>query len=257
MSLACRTHWSVTERTYDPLFEWHGLQLLSVCVEARRAFIRAKTTSLVWNPAQYLAALTDMEQATDVLCIRAAREMEDPMSHLTGPDLDDRDCYPWGRHPPRRLAFEIPAQADLRDRDQLTRPMLIWVRYYAVTLVFMEFNRPEIIYLLVHHIKPKAHYDRYQAMPPEMYIEVFDGHHGSKFVAIDPEDKQAVLLWVIPKLCWALLECIRPYLSGLINLQRLSDPLLPDPKLRFLACVSDSSQTQQLDDPGHNSGIAF
>lgn len=241
MKLSSRTHWSVTERTYDPLFEWYGLQLLSVCAEARRVFIRAKTTSLVWNPAHYLAALSDMEQTTDVLCIRGGRGMHS--SPLPDPDLDEEDCYPRERHPPRRLALEIPPPADSRYCGWLVQPMSTWVVYYGETLAFMKFDRLEIVYLLDPHIKPKSHYDRHQAMPPEMYTETFDGHRGSKFVAIDPEDKQAVLLWDIPKHCGTMLECVRLFLTGFLNLQRISDPPLPDPKLRFLACVSESSQT--------------
>lgn len=130
-----------------------------------------------------------------------------------------------------------------------------WLGHYNNQQKFMHFDRLEIVYVLAHHIKPRAHYDHQQVMPPEMYTEAFDGHHGSRFVAIDPEDNQAVQLWIIPEHCWKILECVRPFPDFFSR--RVSDDSHPKAKLRFLACVRESSQVQQLDDESPNSGFAF
>lgn len=132
-----------------------------------------------------------------------------------------------------------------------------WFIEYCESLMFMGFDRLEIVYMLAHDIKPQARYDQHQAMPPEMYTEAFFGHHGSKFVAIDPEDKQAVQLWIIPEHYWTMSEWVRRLLPRHWGTKGISDPHLFDPQFRLLARVSESLQTQQLDDPGDSSGIAF
>lgn len=143
-----------------------------------------------------------------------------------------------------------------------------WLPHYGENQKFMRFDRLEIVYVLNQDIKPRAHYDHQEGMPPDMYTEVFGGHHGSKFVAIDPEDEGALQLWNIPRHCWVILNCgrILPHFLGIVfpsnegrhsYNQRISEFSPPKVKLRFLACVRESSQTPKLDTESPNSRFAF
>lgn len=261
-------HWEISERTKDPYFQWPGKQLLSVCNEARRVYLDQETTS---RREKLRVGFPDMDPTTDVICVRAgfASRGYYVASFLNG--MGEREtgyCYPDERPSPRRLALEIPVPTDHPDfRGLLSTLMPQWLKYYGRKQKFMQFHQLETVYLLDQHIKPRAHYHHQEDMPTDTYTESFDGHHGSKFVSIDPEDKQAVQSWNIPEHCWNILRCVRPFphflnLFGTSNAdtdhnQRIIDGSLPRAKMRFLACVRESSQAQQLDDESPDTGFAF
>ncbi|KAK7735771.1 hypothetical protein SLS63_003729 [Diaporthe eres] len=147
--------------------------------------------------------------------------------------------------------------------DQFSKLLPKWLGYYIEKQKFMRFDRLEKIYVLDQHIKPRAHYDHPEDMPPDMYTEAFDGHHGSKFVAIDPKDKRTIQLWNIPRHCWNIFRFPHLPYFHLLSLEPSDDDQLmmytfaSTAKLRFLACVRGSSQTPRVDTESPNSGFAF
>lgn len=262
-----RIHWEISERTNGPCLQWSGRELLSVCIEARRVFLDQKTTSLTSRGEQPRVGFSEMAQTEDIICTRASHGYRDDFTYPLNTDFGERQtgfCHRDERPSPRRLALEVPvAFESLNRRDRFDNWLMPkWLFHYGCRQKFMRFDRLEIVYVLDQHITPRAHYDQQQVMPPDMYTEAFDGHHGSKFVAIDPEDEQAVELWNIPKHCWDISGF--PYFPTLISIFDVNDGRhfivdghIPKVKLRFLACVRESSQTQQLDDESPNSGFAF
>lgn len=257
-----KIHWEISERTKDPCFEWSGWELLSVCIEARRVSLNQKTTSLTSRKEQPWAKSSDMVQIKDIICIRASFR-DDPMSRLI-PGFGQRGfCYYDEQPSPRRLALEVPIPAEFSDSlDRFSALIPQWLGHYSTEQKFMRFDRLETVYVLDQQIKPRAHSDHQESMPPEMYTEAFDGHHGSKFVAIDPEDGEAVKLWDIPKHCWNILGFLHSFFHLLFaeqsdDNQPITIDLLPKPKLRFLACATESLRTPQLDTESPSSGFAF
>lgn len=264
-------HWEISKRTKDPCFQWSGRELLSVCIEARRVFLNQKTTSLTSHREQPRVEFSDIVQTEDIICIHTGLLVRGDFMEPLYPGFGERQtgfCHRDERPSPRRLALEVPVAAESSDHlGRFYWLMPEWLGYYSENEKFMRFDRLEIVYVLDQHIKPRAHYDHQEDMPPDMYTEVFDGHHGSKFVAIDPEDKKAVRLWNIPRHCWRILSLVRSFPNFLDLVitsnedrhyynQHISDDY-PNAKLRFLACVRESSQTPQLDTEGPNSGFAF
>jgi hypothetical protein len=177
------------------------------------------------------------------------------------------------RPAPCRLALKIPDDARWRICPP-RRPRMSQFRYfvpgwlctYRQNQQFMQFGRFEVVYILHPHIRPRAHYDRQEDMPPGMYAEAFEGHHDSTFVSIDPHNRHAVQFWDIPEYCWEILKNSRPFPhlphmnAGALSREdraywrRCEDGSLPKATLRFLACVRESSQTQQHDErwPKHD-----
>lgn len=123
--------------------------------------------------------------------------------------------------------------------------MPLWLNHYGHKQKFMRFDQLEAVYLLDRDIKPRAHYRHQEDIPPEMYTEAFDSHHGSKYVAIDPEDKQAVQFWTISESCSNILARIKDYAPFSYMTvscdadynRRIRNDTLAKAKLRFLACV--------------------
>lgn len=262
-----RIHWEISERTKDPCFQWSGWELLSVCVEARRVFLDKRTTSLTSRKEQPWAKSSGMVQTKDIICIRASRGFRDGFMSLLDPGFGERQtgfCLYDEQPSPRRLALEVPIPAEFSDSpDRLSALMPEWLYHYRTEQNFMRFDRLETVYVLDQQIKPRAHSDHQESMPPEMYTEAFDGHHGSKFVAIDPEDAEAVKLWDIPKHCWNILEFLHSLFFHLLFAEQSNDnqtrtiDFLSKAKLSFLACATESSQTPQLDTESPSSGFAF
>lgn len=250
--------WEISEGTSDPCLQWSGRDLLSVCTEARRALLNQQTMSLISSREQLRVASSD--PTTDIICVRAGYATRAYFMHLLNFGFGEREhgyCVRDERPSPRRLALKIPVDAVLDSPygfHRFQRLMPYWLGRNGREQKFMLFDQLEVVYVLDKYIKPQAHYDHLGDMPPEMYAEAFDGHHGSKFVAFDPEDKQAVQLWTIPEHCWEILRCVEgfPYFNNHNNHTRYDS--LPEIKLRLLACVRESSQTQQLDD---NMGFVF
>lgn len=254
-------HWEISEHTKDPCFQWYGRELLSVCIEARRALLNQQTMSLISSREQPRVASS--VPTTDIVCVRAGFPTRGyfPYSMNLRFGLSERDtgyCPRNERPSPRRLALETPVFAEFphhyRRFDKL---MPAWLGCNGREQKFMLFDQLEVIYVLGRRIEPQARYDHVGDMPPEMYDEAFDGHHGSKFVAIDPEDKQAVQLWIIPEHCWKILRSLGgfPYFRSHNN--HTIDDTLPRAKVKFLACVRESSQTRQLDDHSPYYGFVF
>lgn len=256
-------HWEISEHTKDPCFQWSGRELLSVCTEARRALLSQKTTSLF--PSREQPRVASSVPTTDIMCVRAGYATRGNFVYSLNPasgfgffERVTGYCPRDERPSPRRLALEIPVYAESPNHyRRFDKLMPAWLGYYGRRQKFMLFDRLEIIYVLGRRIKPQAHYDHVGDMPLEMYDEAFDGHHGSKFVAIDPEDKQAVQLWIIPEHCWKILRSLGgfPYFHSHNN--HTIDDSLPRAKVKFLACVRESSQTRQLDDHSPYYGFVF
>lgn len=267
-----RIHWEISARTNDPCFQWPGRELLSVCTEARRVFLDQKATSLTSRREQLQAEFSDIVQTEDIICIRASLRASGNFMDPLYPGLGERQtgfCHHDERPSPRRLALEVPITAVSSSHLSTVSALLPeWLIHYGENQKLMRFDRLEIVYVLNQDIKPRAHYDHQEGMPPDMYTEVFGGHHGSKFVAIDPEDEEALQLWNIPRYCWVILNCARtlPHFLGIVFTsnevnycynQRISEFPPSKVKLRFLACVMESLQTPRVDTESPNSGFAF
>lgn len=267
-----RVRWEISEYTKDLKFKWTGRELLAVCVEARNTFLRLgqKLTNSSLYGGRPRHKLSDMIQTTDVICIRAGASNHD-LRQVSPPGM--RQICPSDERPaPRRLALEIPTDARYRilcpspQTSQGRSFLPHWLCVYRQNQKFMQF---EVVYILDQHIKPWAHYDHQAGMPPGMYAEAFEGHHGSKFVSVDPDNKHAVRLWNIPEYCWEVLENVRSFpdlpqfYTGKTSLE-FSDHwrscywgFFPKAKMRFLACVNESSQSQEDYNWRPKSGFPF
>ncbi|KAG6368317.1 hypothetical protein INS49_002522 [Diaporthe citri] len=277
-----RIHWEVSGSTDDPGFWWSRRELLAVCVEAREVFLKLNQKA-TFDPVHRPHArqkISDMIRTTDIMCIRAGTatcgSWKSPKTDELLPNGVRQICYPNERPSPRRLALELPTAAEYQ-LGPTPRSLLVFVPYwlsmYGPKHGFMYFGLLEIVYILDQGIKPRAQYDCQEDMPSEMYTEVFEGNHGSKFVAIDPEDRRAVQHWIIPEYCRAALELRGPFsllpllvppttfgpISGpsRFEWQYIHSNRYLKYKLRFLACVRECSQTQQLGDDRPYSGFAF
>lgn len=276
-----RIHWEVSESTDDPAFWWSGRELLAVCVEARVVFLKLnqKATFDPVHRPHVRHKISDTIQTTDIMCIRAGiatyGSWKIPTRDELLPNGVRQFCYHTERPLPRRLALELPADAKYHlGPTPRSFPVFVpyWLHIYGHNHNFMRLGRLEIVYILDKRIKPRAQYDRQEDMPSEMYTEVFEGNYGRKFVAIDPEDRRAVQHWIIPQYCREALEIRGPFsllpllvpgttVDNIVYQARY--PLLAlrsryrNYKLRFLACVKESSQTQQLGDDRPYSGFAF
>lgn len=258
-----RIHWGSSVHTNDPRFQWSGRELLSVCIDSRRVFLDQKNTNVTSRTEQTQVERSNMVQTTDIICIRAGTAIKglfirplDPWNFV-GVELE---LAQRGERPsPRRLALEVPAAAYSIFcggwRFQYVRPN--WLRHGSDKQKFMRFVRLEVVYIFDQHIKPRAQYDHQEVMPHELYTEAFEGHNGSRFVAIDPEDKQAIQLWIIPEHCRRIVEFSQHFPDNDYRSHLLDPPFLPNPKLRFLACVKEGLQTQPIDDGSSKSAFAF
>lgn len=258
-----RLHWEVAKATDDPVLRWSGRELLAVCVEARNIFLKLKhkTTSQRSNQEQRRQTISDVMRTTDIMCIRAEVAFYQPDG---GSKVLDRE-RPWHdelrpfcrRHEqpsPRRLVLEIPCFAS-RELNQF-RPhgfpsfVPYWLFLYREKQEFMNFGNLKVVYILDHHVKPRAHYDHPGDMPPGMYTEAFEGHYGSKFVAIDLDDKRALQHWYIPWHWGQLLlpprgsKFLSPFRRWMTN-------------LKLLACVKEGFRTQRLEDGRPESRFVF
>lgn len=254
-------HWQISEGTRDPCFQWSGPKLLSVCTEARKVLLNQQTMSLISSREQPRVASS--VPTTDIICVRAGYATRGSVvySKNLGSRFSARDtgyCPRDVRPSPRRLALEIPVAAESHWKYlRFDKLLPAWLGYCGRKQKFMLFDRLEVLYVLGRGIRPQAHFDHVRDMPPKMYDEAFDGHHGTKFVAIDPEDKQAVQLWIIPPQCWIVSRNLGgfPYFSSRNNHTIDNSP--PMVKVKFLACVRKNSQTRQLDDRWPYSGCVF
>lgn len=260
-------HWETSKYTNDPCFQWSGRELLSVCIEARRVFLDQKTKGLLTScTEQTQVERSNMVQTTDIICVRAGVAMSRSSNHPLYPREFGEPafgfCHRDERLSPHRLALELPAAAYPAFRRWPYHSVVPnWLGYNAMQ-TFMRFNRLKVVYILDQHIKPRTQYDHQEGMPHEMYNEAFESHHGSKFVAIDPEDKQAMQHWIIPEHCRVTLESARYFPAvecGRDDLVLLGYPAdsPPDDQLMFLACVKEGLQTQPIDDGSPKSAFAF
>lgn len=255
---ARKMRWQVTKSKDDPSFRWSGQELLDVCTEARSVFLNHTTTGNSLAEEQSHNRASDMVQTSDIVCVRVEKTNNGIFVSPSNPcfgRVEKQFCDRDKRPSPRLLALELPFNPP--NQHGWWYPLLVpsWSSYGDVQNL-IQLDQLDVIYILDQHIKPRDDCNNQRVIAPERETEVFEGHHGSKFISINPEDDHALQHWAIPRYCWEIFQYFCSFRftprdgNGWV---RVPENSRRRHQVKFLVCVKEGSLARQVDDAHFHS----